>query len=234
VKPVAVLRFSAPDGPGRFASWLEARGTPWVMVPIDAGAAVPPSPREFSGLCLMGGPMSVNHAPPWLGPVLELVRLAVREGVPVIGHCLGGQILAKALGAEVTRASVVEIGWTPVSVAPQPESRDWFGGASAFTTFSWHNETFALPPGARGVLSSEHCANQAFVLGPHLGLQCHVEVTAPIVRAWCASGAAEIERCAGPGVQPVAQVLEDVDVRAEALGRVAQRLYERWAQGLAA
>jgi GMP synthase-like glutamine amidotransferase len=108
-------------------------------------------------------------------PSLELIREADRQGIPVIGHCLGGQLMAKAFGGTVTPNPVKEIGWG--RVAATGAAADWLGDAAGFEAFHWHGETFSIPPGATRLLQSAHCANQAFLRGPHLGMQCHVEMT---------------------------------------------------------
>ncbi|HWI14667.1 MAG TPA: energy transducer TonB [Burkholderiales bacterium] len=109
MKPVAIFRHLATEGPGYFATYLERHDVPWELVSIDAGDAVPSDPRTYSGLCFMGGPMSVNDDLPWIRDELELIRRAVDADVPVIGHCLGGQLMAKALGGVVTRNRVKAI-----------------------------------------------------------------------------------------------------------------------------
>src|SRR4051794_39211058 len=111
MRPVAILRFSRTEGPAYFADWLDARAIPWQLIAVDEGIAVPHDPRAFAGIAMMGGPMSVNDPLPWIEPTCALLRDAVAAAVPVVGHCLGGQLLAKALGAPVTRAPVAEIGW---------------------------------------------------------------------------------------------------------------------------
>lgn len=235
VKPVAVLRHAATEGPGYFATCLERRGIPWRLVRIDEGEAVPENPSEFSGLVFMGGPMSVNDELPWIAPALALVRAAVERGVPLLGHCLGGQLMAKALGAEVTRNPVKEIGWGRVEVVAGEVAAQWFGaGLDGFEAFHWHGETFSIPPGATRVLAGPYCANQAFALGPHFGMQCHVEMTREMIESWCASGAREIARSLGksPAVQPVEEIRRDLRARLSALHRVADRIYERWIAGL--
>lgn len=234
MKPVAIFRHSRIEGPGYFSWWLETRRIPWQLVRIDAGEAVPADPRAFSGLALMGGPMSVNDPLPWVAAVLELVRQAAAADVPVLGHCLGGQLLAKALGGTVAANPVKEIGWGRVAVADSSAGRDWFGETREFLSFHWHGETFSLPAGAALLASSPHCAHQAFAVGPHLGLQCHVEMTPALVRAWCAAGAEEIAASrASPAVQTPEEMERDLDARIAQLRAVADRLYSHWAEGLA-
>ena len=111
MKPVAIFRHLAVEGPGYFATYLTQRDVPWRLVRIDEGEAVPGDPLQWSGLVFMGGPMSANDDLPWIGEELALIRAAVDCEVPVLGHCLGGQFMAKALGGEVTRNAVKEIGW---------------------------------------------------------------------------------------------------------------------------
>jgi GMP synthase-like glutamine amidotransferase len=153
--------------------------------------------------------------------------------VPVLGHCLGGQLMSKALGGQVTRAPVKEIGWGAVELEDVPEARAWFGPQrGGFLSFHWHGETFTVPKGATRLLSSPWCRNQAFSLGPHLGLQCHIEMTEELVQTWCRSGAREIARSDSPAVQPVAAILQDLEARVTALQEVADAAYGRWVRGL--
>jgi len=233
VKPVAIFRYSPTEGPGYFASCLDRQSVPWRLTRIDAGEAVPDSIDTFSGLVFMGGPMSVNDDLAWIAPVLELIRCAIARDVPVLGHCLGGQLLSKALGGTVSRAPVKEIGWGEVQVQPNATATAWFGpDLTGFVTFHWHGETFSLPQGATRVLSGAYCDNQGFALGPHLGLQCHIEMTQDMVQTWCATGTREIERSQSPGVQPAAEILHDLEARVTALNAVADRVYARWTSGL--
>ncbi len=233
MKPIAIFRHAPIEGPGYFATYLERHGMTWRLVKVDEGEAVPADPREFLGLVFMGGPMSVNDDLPWLDPALRLIREARDADVPMLGHCLGAQLMAKGLGGTVTRNAVKEIGWGRVDALEDELAREWFG-ASSFNSFHWHGETFSIPPGATRIASSAHCANQGFVLGRHLSLQCHVEMTPELIAAWCKSGAREIERNLkkSPAVQPVEEIQRDLETRLAALHRVADRIYDRWTAGL--
>src|SRR5688572_5612156 len=232
MKPVGIFRHAPSEGPGYFATYLERRSIPWQLVALDEGGAVPRDPRRFSGLVFMGGPMSVNDDLPWIAPVLELIREAVRKDVPVLGHCLGGQLISKAFGGEVRANAVKEIGWGEVRIADNTVARQWLGDLQAFEPFHWHGETFSIPPGATRLLQNAHCANQAFALGKHLGMQCHVEMTDEMVRAWTQTGVAEIRESSGPGVQEPAEIDLNLKQRLATLHEVANRLYDRWTEGL--
>ena len=233
MKPVAIFRSARSEGPGYFATYLERRSIAWQLIAIDEGQKLPRDARRYSGLCFMGGPMSVNDALPWIAPALELIRDAVRSDVPVIGHCLGGQLLAKALGGTVGGNPVREIGWGEVRVAENAVARDWLGELQQFLSFHWHGETFSIPPGATRVLENAHCANQAFATGIHLGMQTHVEMTEEIIRTWVRGGREEIEaHASSPGVQKPADIEHDLAARLKALNEVASRLYDRWSVNL--
>lgn len=235
MKPIAIFRHAASEGPGYFATFLDLNGIPWQLFKVDAGDAIPGDPAQFSGLAFMGGPMSVNDDLPWIALSLELIRRAEQAGIPLLGHCLGGQLMAKALGGTVGRNPVKEIGWGEVKVADSATARDWFGGIQKFDAFHWHGETFSLPPGAELILSSPYCANQAYVLGGmHLGMQCHVEMTEEMVREWYAVGAEEVAAArSSPAVQRAEMAEVNLAQRVEALNAVSEKLYRKWIGNLA-
>ncbi len=233
--PIAILRFSRTEGPAYFADWLAAQRLDWQIVALDEGAGVPPDPRAFAGIGMMGGPMSVNDALPWIEPACALLRNAVDARVPVIGHCLGGQLLARALGAPVARTPQSEIGWIDVDVGASPEAREWFGGRSRFTAFQWHYDAFALPAGATRVLTNAFNVNQAYTVdGLHIGLQCHVEMTEALVDVWCRSAHDELPPQSSAALQSEADLRKALPARIDALHGVASAIYTRWAQGLRA
>jgi GMP synthase-like glutamine amidotransferase len=234
MNPVLIIRHSATEGAGYFADFLDQRAIPWRLLGIDSGDALPASISGYSGLCLMGGAMSVNDALPWIAPELDLIRQAVTRGTPVIGHCLGGQLLAKALGGVVSANPVKEIGWAEVRVTDPVAAADWLGAdARVLNVFHWHGETFSVPPGAVRILESAHCTNQAYIVdNRHIGMQCHVEMTPSMIRAWCAHGAAEIAASTSLAVQSPATMQVEIDARTAALHAVADKIYTRWIQGL--
>ncbi len=232
MKPIAVFRHSLTEGPGHIATYMKGIGRDIRVIAIDCGDDVPRDPAEFAGLCFMGGPMSVNDPLPWITEVLALIRAAMDADIPVIGHCLGGQLMSKALGGVITANPVKEIGWREVQLQ-DGQARKWFGDRAGFLSFHWHGETFSLPDGCELLLSSDVCTNQAWVRGKHLAMQCHVEMTEAMVREWCVGGAAEIRAAsAQPTVQSPQQMQQDLEARVAALHAVADATYAQWSKGL--
>jgi GMP synthase-like glutamine amidotransferase len=233
MKPVAIFRFSPTEGAGYFAEFLNEHAIPWVLIRIDEGEPVPKSAREYSGLALMGGPMSVNDDLPWILFLLPLIRDAVAHDVPLLGHCLGGQLISKALGCVVGKNPVKELGWGKVDVSDNDTAREWFGDIRSFDSFHWHGETFSLPPDAVHILSSTHCVNQAYAFGKHLALQCHVEMSGQMIHDWCNIGANEIAaNASSPAVQTAAEMQLQMRDKLPELHRIAAQLYRHWLHGL--
>ena len=239
MKPIAIFRHAETEGPGYFATFLDSRSIPWQLIAIDRGETPPPRAEAFAGVCLMGGPMSVNDPLPWIDTVCALIREAATEDIPVIGHCLGGQLMSKAFGGRVTPSPIKEIGWGPVYAEANDSAHHWLGdwidetGGEA-TVFQWHGETFSIPPGAERIVTNAHCTNQMFALGPHLAMQCHVEMTTGMIDAWCESWPDEVRGLtARPStVQTPEQMRVDLPARLVAMQRLADQLYSVWIRGL--
>ena len=233
--PVAIFRHAPTEGPGYFAIFLEQHGIPWRLIAIDEGEPVPATANGFSGFCFMGGPMSVNDPLPWIDAVCALIREAAARNIPVIGHCLGGQLMSKALGGVITRNPVKELGWGEAAGEDDATARYWLGAfaGKVGTIFHWHGETFSIPPGATRLFANQYCTNQMFVIGPHLGMQCHVEMTPEMISTWCEQWAEEAASVAGqPSVQTPGTMQAEIGVRLPAMRRLSDQLYSVWIRGL--
>jgi len=234
MKPIAIFRHAATEGPGYLAEFFDQCSIPWQLIRIDAGDAVPQSAAAYSGLVFMGGPMSVNDDLPWIAKVEALIRDAYAKDIPLLGHCLGGQLMSRALGGKVTRNPVKEIGWGEVHVSDNDIARDWFGDVKKFQAFHWHGETFTLPQGATHQLSSAYCTNQAWAIGKHLALQCHIEMTDAMIASWCEVGADEVaDNCTSPAVQALDEIQRQTNDNLARLNSVAKQLYSCWIKNLA-
>ncbi len=228
MKPLYVFRHIECEGPGYLAGVLAGYEIPFELYAVDREQALPADTRGCSGLILMGGPMSVNDPLPWIAHELDLIREGADRQLPVLGHCLGGQLISRALGGEITANPVKEIGWHPVRRTQSAAAADWLGGmADEATLFHWHGETFSIPPGAEVILENDWCANQAFAVDNILALQCHVEMTAPMVSEWASRYEDEL-REPSASVQSAAQMTADLEARVTALQQVADQLYRHW------
>ncbi|MBJ7419577.1 MAG: type 1 glutamine amidotransferase [Rhodoferax sp.] len=202
---VLVLQHLRDDGPGYLGRWLDAKGIRWHVFCADADEAYPASVSAYKGMAVLGGEWSANDERPSLRHAEVLMREADALGVPIVGHCLGGQLMARAFGGSVERAAQSEIGWMPLRTTGSTAARYWFGegatlegsgnGPSAHTLYQWHSDSFVtLPPGAELIASSAACAHQAFAIGPHLAMQFHVEITAEKIGFWMAEPGASFPR----------------------------------------
>jgi GMP synthase-like glutamine amidotransferase len=230
MKPIAIFQHDDCNFPAYFGEFLGVRGLPIRHIRLDLGEPVPDDVEAFAGLGFMGGVMSVNDEAihPFLVGELRIIRDAHAAGIPVIGHCLGGQLISKALGGTVGRNRVKEVGWHPVRQLGNAAGREWFGELpQELTVMQWHNETFTLPANADWLLTGEHCDHQAFVAGSCLALQAHVEVTPEVVRSWTQAHARDLTETSS-SVQSLEQILSGTERNLAGLRRIADQLYTRW------
>jgi len=171
---------------GLIAPELESRGMAVEYVDAWSGEAASMRAEGADGLIFMGGPMSANDDLDTIRAELALIEQAANSALPMLGVCLGAQLIAKALGARVYRNRVKEIGWYPVWWTPAAAHDTLLAGFSApETVFHWHGETFDLPKGAEWLARSESCEHQAFRAGANIyGFQFHLEVTPDMIADW--------------------------------------------------
>lgn len=167
------------EGLGSIELWLREAGFEITGTKLFESVEFP-APGDIDLLVAMGGPMSVNDeaALPWLVAEKAFVRRCVRHATPVLGVCLGAQLIASALGARVYPNREKEIGWFPIRAVTGAGGPAAFRFPPRIDVFHWHGETFDLPDGAVRLAGSEGCENQAFQIGPTvIGLQFHLETT---------------------------------------------------------
>jgi GMP synthase (glutamine-hydrolysing) len=209
---------------GLIAPPLAARGIELAYADAFRPAEAEPDWHSAAGLIFMGGPMSANDALPFVQREIGIISAAVALGRPVLGVCLGAQLLARALGARVYRNPVKEIGWAPVYWTEAARQDRLFEGLpSPQTVLHWHGETFDLPAGADWLARSDACRNQAFRAGSNAyGLQFHLEVTPEMISTWCSedANAGDMRELAAP---------IDPHAHAAGLARLAATVFDRWA-----
>ncbi|WP_269532957.1 type 1 glutamine amidotransferase [Chitinimonas sp. BJYL2] len=231
MQPIAIIQHVADDGPAYFATWLEQQGHAYQVFRMDQGDDLPAHAADHAGWCVLGGPMSANDALPYYPLLFARLREAVDLRIPLIGHCLGGQIISRVLGGTVSASENVEIGWSDLRV--EAGGNAWLAGAAAARFFQWHGESFSIPLGAQRIMTGDYCANQAFVYDDiHLGMQFHCEVTEDKVRRWLVLGHDELIHSTSPAVQQAGALLPDLPASVALSQQMASALYARWWQGV--
>ncbi len=175
---IHVLEHDPLENPGLVADWAAARGHRLSSTLLDRGGILP-SLAEADLLVVMGGPMNIyqHRDHPWLVVEKEFIAAAIAARKPVLGICLGAQLIADGLGGKVFQHSEKEIGWFPIRMLDRTEPFADF--PETLTAMHWHGDTFTLPKNARHIATSEACENQAFVFGDRVvALQFHIEMQA--------------------------------------------------------
>ena len=234
-KPVLVLQHQATDSPAYLGRWLRAGAVVHEVLVAEEGTRWPSDIDGYAALALLGGEMSANDDMPMLRDGERLILQAIERGLPVIGHCLGAQLMARALGAKVHASPAPEIGWQPLEMHDSEEARAWFGALRQAHLMQWHYESFDLPPGAKLLASSASCPHQAFAIGPNLAMQFHIEADAEKIDRWSHEAGplhADALKRHPTSVQSGADIRTGTGRHIAAQQALADRIYGRWLSGL--
>jgi GMP synthase (glutamine-hydrolysing) len=227
MKPSAlILQHTAQEHSGLFESIMQEQGWRRETLPLFDGASFPASPDEFDLILSLGGPMSANQerAYPFLKKERAFLHQALKRGQPVLGICLGAQLMARALGARVYPGPHKEIGWYWLNQTPAGRSDPLFSRLDPFfLVFQWHGETFDLPPGAVCLAGNRPYPHQAFRFGARAyGLQFHLELDLALLKSWLSSWEEEIGE-ARPQPITAPDILRDGAIYLERLQEQARR-----------
>ena len=217
------------EGPGSLERWALSNGHTLTATRLYDGE-LPARLEDAGALVILGGPMNVyeEEIHPWLVQEKIFIKRAIESDIPVLGICLGAQLIADVLGARVYRNQHKEIGWFPLELTNQARESRLFGDLpTQFTALHWHGDTFDLPPGATHIAKSEGCANQAFTFDSErvVGLQFHLEWTKAILAETLRNCAGDLTE--GRYVQSANEMLEHeggFKRNNEIMGQIAEKL----------
>lgn len=228
MKPIRCFRHVVCEPPGYLGTLLAARGCPCEVVCLDAGVAVPQDLDAVAGLVFMGGAGNVNRPTGWMQQELALIERAVARGIPLLGICLGAQLIGKVLGASIRPNATLEIGWHPVEQVADTGAPHWFAGLPPrFEVFQWHAHTFSVPPGAEPLLRGRCAEHQAFARGNILALQFHLEIMPHTIRGLTQRFRGDLEQLSDC-VQAAEVITADLAARTQRLHRIAAVVFGRW------
>ena len=229
-REILVLKHIGVEGPGSIGDFF--MNTTWDLKTVDLGKGevLPDSLKNTGAIISLGGPMNVYEEGkyPFLIDEVVFLQRAVKEEIPVLGICLGAQLLARACGAKVSKAPAKEIGWYKIILTKQGREDSLFTALpKEFEMFQWHEDTFEIPESAVRLAGSGSCPNQAFRVGRNAyGLQFHAEVNPEMVESW-------IEKYAPDGA-PVPDMLIESYKRKRALEKYTSILCLNFARIIAA
>lgn len=228
MKPVRIFIHATSEPPGYIVNLFQRLDYPFELVCLEDGKQVPMDLQNISGLIFMGGVGNVNEPPEWMCQEMTLIQQAMEKDIPILGICLGAQLLSKALGGEVWQADHVEVGWHDVSLLPAASDHAWFKSVpNQFTVFQWHAHVFSPPTGAISMATSECTQCQAFTMKKSLAIQFHLEMTEEVITFLTEKFSSDLigdSDC----VQNREQILEDIANHCQHTFDLADKLLEPW------
>lgn len=232
MKPVRIFRHVTCEGPGYLGIFLDRHNVPYEIICIDEGITVPKDLDSISGLVFMGGSMNVTDPLNWISDEMELIRQAIDLHIPVMGICLGGQLMSAALGGKITHETMMEIGWHEVEPVIENIHNEWLKDLpEKFIPFHWHADTFSIPKDATPLLHSKCRKNQAFVINNSIAMQFHVEMTIEMVEEWVRLFKSDLES-GHPCTQHSDEILLNLEKRIDDLHHSADIIYGKWLKEL--
>lgn len=228
MKPIRLFTHADCEPPGYIATLLEKLGLPYQHICLDDGVEVPLALEDCCALIFMGGAGNVNEPTQWMTREIELIQQAHDQAMPMLGICLGAQLMSKALGGEVWQADKLEVGWHDVELLPSMIQHPWLNELpERFTVFQWHAHSFSAPPGMQTFATSDCTECQGFLSDRSLALQFHLEMTAEIIQKLIKQYASDIQNQSNC-VQDDRCIMQDIESKCVETFAIADTLIARW------
>ncbi len=230
MKPIRVFTHVACEPPGYIQTLLERLSLPFEQVCLADGKEVPMDLDSVQALVFMGGPGDVNQPTDWMRQEFELIQTAQNSGVPVLGICLGAQLMSVALGGHVWPGESMEVGFH--EVRRLPSDNPWFAGLpSSFTAFQWHAHNISPPAGVASLATSDCVPCQAYAVGPSLALQFHLEMTESIINGLIEKYADDLQQ-PSECVHSAQRIRRNIGYQTKRTFAIADQLMARWFQSV--
>lgn len=227
--PISIICHANCEPPGYLCTFFDKRNISYIKTNAIDNVISEIDLDMISGLVFMGGPYSVNDHHPWLKVEMKFIQRAIEYDIPIMGVCFGAQLISRALGAEVRKASNMEAGWHRiVSDKSRLAVEHRLNLEESFEVFEWHEDTFSIPAGAIPIfMGSGGIENQGYSYGNILTMQFHLEMTEHMVYDWLE----RYKKCMpdpSDTVQSAEQITEQLDERLVNLHTVADKIYDWW------
>lgn len=230
MKPIRIYHHQNRQRLSYLETWLQQQRVPFEVQCLDHQHPVMMDMDGLAGMVFMGGAGNVNQPTDYMEQELILIRNAAAVGMPMMGVCLGAQLISKALGGAVCQNSSLEVGWRPIVKTETQPGSHWFADLpERFEVFQWHAHIYEMPVGAR-VLAGNHCfSQQAYVLRNILSMQFHLEMTADMIEHLVETYPEDIAT-PSPCVQSAGQIRDRLPQRVAQLHALADEVYADWLQ----
>lgn len=232
MKPILIFTHVDCEPPGYFTKILDSLGYPHAQTCLLVGKASNINPSQYAALVFMGGPGNVNQPDDWMILEIAIIHRALQQDVPVLGVCLGAQMMCLAMGGQVIPGDSVEVGWHQVELSEAGVEHPFtLSMPDQFDAFHWHAHR-CIPPPDVPVLARSDCTDcQAFARGKHLAVQFHLEMSVETIQSLITQYSSDLEGDT-PCVQNREQILTDIQLRCEQNFRLADILIANWFKSL--
>jgi len=228
MQPIYIICHANCEPPGYLCTYFDKQNIPYKKINIIKDEIANIDLDAISGLTFMGGPYSVNEDHPWLTDEIKLIQEAIEKDIPLMGVCLGAQLISMALGAKVNTATNMQTGWHPITVDTSKLASDQVLNLDDnFEAFEWHEDTFSIPNGATPLFKGRGPEAQGYLYGRVLTMQFHLEMTEHMVHEWLT----RYNDCLpepSDYVQSPEQITDRLNERLDNLHAVADKIYGWW------